>query len=155
MVSGGDVVMKKKILSLLLSLVVLITLAACGSGQETAASAETKDEAEQNIKETETQAGESTMEPFTKNARDIPEELEVISAEYRKPAAQEGTLAKLNYETWESFSYEQHSQKLNKTAWVYLPYGYDENRLITFSILATVAGAMKKRSSERTISRQN
>lgn len=119
--------MKKKTLSLLLALVVLCTLTAC-SKQETVTSSALADEAEQNIKETEAQAGESTMEPFTKNARDIPEELEVISAEYRKPAEQEGTLVKLNYETWESFSYEQHSQKLNKTAGVYLPYGYDESQ---------------------------
>ena len=34
----------------------------------------------------------------------------------------------LNSYTWESFSYAQHSQKLTKTAWVYLPYGYDETR---------------------------
>lgn len=129
MVSGGGVVMKKKILSLLLSLVVLITLAACGSGQETVASAETKEAAEQEtLKESGMQAEGSKVDLFTKNARDIPEELIVISAEYRKTAAQEGTLAKLNYETWESFSYEQHSQKLNKTAWVYLPYGYDEKQ---------------------------
>lgn len=120
--------MKKKILSLLLSLAVLCTLAACGSKQETATPTASVDVAEQNIKETEAQAEESTVELFSKNARDIPEELEVISAEYKKPAAQEGTLVRLDYETWESFSYEQHSQKLLKTAWVYLPYGYDESR---------------------------
>ena len=103
--------MKKKTLSLLLALVVLCTLTACGSGQETAAPAETKEAAEQEtLKESGMQAEGSKVDLFTKNARDIPEELEVISAEYRKPAAQEGTLAKLNYETWESFSYEQHSQ---------------------------------------------
>ena len=128
MVSGGDVVMKKKILSLLLSLVVLCALTACSSKQETVKPTVSTDTAKQNIKETAVQAEESTMESFTKNAKDIPEELEVISVEYRKPATREGTLAKLDYETWESFSYEQHSQKLNKTAWVYLPYGYDETQ---------------------------
>ena len=115
--------MKKRILSLLLILAVLCTLAACGSEQEAAPPAVPPDSAEQTIKEADAQAEESTMEPFTKNARDIPEELEVISAEYRKPATQEGTLARLDYETWESFSYEQHSQELTKTAWVYLPHG--------------------------------
>lgn len=128
MVSGGDVVMKKKILSLLLSLVVLCALTACISKHETVKPTVSTDTAKQNIKETAVQAEESTMEPFTKNAKDIPEELEVISVEYRKPAAREGTLVKLDYETWEYFSYEQHSQKLNKTAWVYLPYGYDETQ---------------------------
>lgn len=116
--------MKNRILSLFFACAVLFTLAACGSDQEAAAPVETKEVAEQEtIKETEARAEESTMQAFTKNARDIPEELEVISAEYRKPAAQEGALVKLDYETWESFSYDQHSQKLLKTAWVYLPYG--------------------------------
>ena len=74
---GGDVDMKKKILSLLLSLVVLCTLTACSSKQETVKPTVSTDTAKQNIKETAVQAEESTMEPFTKNARDIPEELEV------------------------------------------------------------------------------
>lgn len=55
----------------------------------------------------------------------IPAELEYVPDGYTSPAQQQGTLEKLEYETWESFSYEQHSQKLTKTAWVYLPYGYD------------------------------
>lgn len=154
MVGGGDVVMKKKIVSLLLSLVVLCALTAC-SKQETVKPTVSTDTAKQNIKETAVQAEESTMESFTKNAKDIPEELEVISVEYRKPAAREGTLVKLDYETWESFSYEQHSQKLNKTAWVYLPCGYDETQNTISFISATAAGAMKRQSSERTSSRQS
>ena len=119
--------MKKKILSLLLAGVALCTLAACGSEQDSVGAVVSTDMAElQNAKEADTKAEESMKESFTRNARDIPDELEVISDEYRKPAAQEGTLVRLDYETWESFSYEQHSQKLTKTAWVYLPYGYDE-----------------------------
>ena len=50
-----------------------------------------------------------------------------IPEEYKKPADHPGTLEKLTYETWESFSYEDHSQKLTKEVCVYLPYGYDEN----------------------------
>lgn len=57
----------------------------------------------------------------------VPDELEYIPEEYKEPADHPGTLEKLTYETWESFSYEDHSQKLTKEAWVYLPYGYDEN----------------------------
>lgn len=63
---GGDVDMKKKILSLLLSLVVLCTLTACSSKQETVKPTVSTDTAKQNIKETAVQAEESTMEPFTK-----------------------------------------------------------------------------------------
>ena len=110
---------------------VLYTPAVCVSGQEVSTLTETEEAAEQEyIKEPDPQAEEGTVELFAKNARDIPELLEVISDEYKKPAKQEGSLVRLDYETWESFSYEQHSQKLIKTAWVYLylPYGYDENQ---------------------------
>ena len=70
----------------------------------------------------------SVQELFTRNGRDIPEALEVIPDAYRRPAEQAGTLIPLEYETWESFTYEQRQQKLTKTAWVYLPYGYDESQ---------------------------
>lgn len=66
-------------------------------------------------------------EGFMVNTRNIPEELEVIPPEYRQRAEQEGALIRLEYETWESFSYAEHSQRLTKAAWVYLPYGYDEH----------------------------
>ena len=62
---------------------------------------------------------------FMKNARNIPEELEAVPESYKRPAERQGTLELLTYNTWESFTYEQHSQKLTKQAWVYLPYGYD------------------------------
>ena len=57
----------------------------------------------------------------------IPDELEYIPNNYRLPSEHPGKLEKLTYETWESFTYAQHSQRLTKEAWVYLPYGYDEN----------------------------
>ena len=58
----------------------------------------------------------------------VPDELEYIPAEYKHPAKQAGTLEKLTYQTWESFSYEDHTQELTKEAWVYLPYGYSEEQ---------------------------
>ncbi len=64
---------------------------------------------------------------FEENARDIPETLPSIPEAYAKPAEQAGQLVRLDYDTWESFGYTEHSQKLSKTAWVYLPYGYDED----------------------------
>lgn len=57
----------------------------------------------------------------------IPEELEYIPEGYTQPAKQQGTLEKLEYQTYESFSYEERSERLTKTAWVYLPYGYSED----------------------------
>lgn len=57
----------------------------------------------------------------------IPEELEYVPAGYTQPAEHPGTLEKLEYQTWESLTYEDHTQRLTKTAWVYLPYGYSED----------------------------
>lgn len=56
----------------------------------------------------------------------VPDELEYIPDGYENPATQQGTLNKLTYVTWESFSYEQKSNKITKEAWVYLPYGYTD-----------------------------
>lgn len=58
----------------------------------------------------------------------VPAELQVIPEEYRTPAQHQGTLNRLTYETWESFNYEEHTQRLTKEAWVYLPYGYSEEQ---------------------------
>lgn len=58
----------------------------------------------------------------------IPNELEYVPDGYTRPAEHQGTLEKLEYETWESFSYAEKSQKLTKTAWVYVPYGYDDTK---------------------------
>ena len=56
----------------------------------------------------------------------VPDELEYIPDGYENPATQQGTLNKLTSDTWESFSYEQKSNKITKEAWVYLPYGYTD-----------------------------
>lgn len=65
-------------------------------------------------------------ETFMPNTRPIPEEIPHIPTDYLTPAEQQGQLIRLDYDTWESFTYEQQSRRLTKTAWVYLPYGYDE-----------------------------
>lgn len=58
----------------------------------------------------------------------IPDKLEYIPDSYKQPATQpatqQGTLNKLTHQTWESFTYENHTQRLTKDAWVYLPYDY-------------------------------
>lgn len=55
----------------------------------------------------------------------LPQELETIPQGYSSPAEQQGTLAELTYDTYESMSYEQKTQKLTKRAIIYLPSGYD------------------------------
>ncbi len=56
----------------------------------------------------------------------IPENLQEIPADYYTEIDRQGSLVELNYETYESKTYEQKSRKLNKRAIVYLPYGYSE-----------------------------
>jgi acetyl esterase/lipase len=65
-------------------------------------------------------------EDFVPNTRNIPAALEEIPEAYLQPAEQAGTMVRLDYTTWESFTYEEKTQQLNKTAWVYLPYGYSD-----------------------------
>ncbi len=58
----------------------------------------------------------------------LPKELMDIPAEYYGKMDGGGTLVNLNYETYESFSYEQKSKTLEKRAVVYLPEGYSEDQ---------------------------
>ena len=44
----------------------------------------------------------------------IPDEIELIPDAYREPSAQPGILNRLTYKTWESFTYDEHSQELTK-----------------------------------------
>lgn len=57
----------------------------------------------------------------------VPAELEHVPDGYENPSDQPGTLEKLTYSTYESFSYEQRTTRLTKVAWVYLPHGYTED----------------------------
>lgn len=98
---------------------------ACGtSGKNIEVSSPSSDLGEES--DTEPSDMDNTKNTFENNNLSglIPDELEYIPAGYTSPAEHAGTLEKLIYDTWESFTYEQHSQKLTKEAWVYLPYGY-------------------------------
>jgi len=61
------------------------------------------------------------------DTRSIPQELEVIPPGYASPAEEPGALVELDYDTYESMTYEQGTQRLTKRAIVYLPYGYTED----------------------------
>jgi len=56
----------------------------------------------------------------------FPKKLEEIPLEYFSETEERGTLADLNYTTYESFSYEDKTQEFQKHAVVYLPYGYND-----------------------------
>ena len=70
----------------------------------------------------------STPSDISESGNRFPDSLIDIPANYLSEAEQQGTLQDLYYDTYESFSYEEKSQKLEKHAVIYLPYGYDENK---------------------------
>lgn len=70
---------------------------------------------------------ERQMEPESVSGR-IPEELLSIPDAYHSPASEQGRVEKLEYTTYESMSYEDRTKQLTKTAYVYLPYGYSEDK---------------------------
>jgi len=55
-------------------------------------------------------------------------DIQTVPPRYFEASAQPGTLADLNYTTYESFSYEKKSTPLRKRAVVYLPHGYSSDR---------------------------
>lgn len=57
----------------------------------------------------------------------IPDTLAQIPEEYESPAREQGSIEKLTYQTYESMTYDQKSETLTKTAYVYLPYGYSSD----------------------------
>jgi len=58
----------------------------------------------------------------------IPMKLEIVPEKYYSLAKQQGTLVNFNYDTYESLTYEQKTQKIQKRAVIYLPYGYSEDK---------------------------
>lgn len=59
----------------------------------------------------------------------FPTELQHIPAAYFKPNRKAaGQLVDLYYDSYESFNYQDHSQKMRKHAVVYLPAGYSEEK---------------------------
>ena len=75
-------------------------------------------------------AENSTLEPIAESGTEhsVPQELKIIPEEYYQPADQQGTLTDLYYDTYESFSYHEKSEPLQKHAVVYLPYGYSKDQ---------------------------
>lgn len=117
--------MRKRLLGVLMTGVMLV-VTACGTSRQTTAENKTEDgkQATQMEENADTQTGTDSE---THNLSGVvPDELEYIPDGYDTPASEQGTLVKLTYDTWESFTYEEHTQKLTKDAWVYLPYGYSD-----------------------------
>ncbi|MDE7187321.1 MAG: hypothetical protein K2O13_07420 [Lachnospiraceae bacterium] len=133
--------MMKKMM-LLIAVIQIAALSACGNAvsvtpveTDTAQTEQTKSVeeditmAEEMVQDTEEseQGGVMDMGQGEKSAR-IPDTLFQIPDGYDSPASEQGTLERLTYTTYESFSYEERTKQLTKTAYVYLPYGYSEDR---------------------------
>lgn len=58
----------------------------------------------------------------------LPSQLASIPTSYFSATDHQGSLEDLYYDTFESFSYEEHSQVIQKHAVVYLPEGYDDSK---------------------------
>lgn len=61
-------------------------------------------------------------------SKSIPDTLEQVPDEYKKPAQVQGHIERLDYQTYESFSYAEKSEQITKTAYVYLPAAYDKGQ---------------------------
>lgn len=132
--------MDKKIIMLLLLSGVMTFAMACsksdGTKDNRTQSTSVEDSNDEGVQESSETTEEKTMYDNADDNTDIsedylsgiiPDELEYIPQGYENPAEQQGRLEKLTYDTWESFTYEQKTQKLTKEAWVYIPYGYSED----------------------------
>lgn len=118
----------KKMLSLVLSLTLAAACMGCAAtGENTQNSLSETGAAEQTTQEKETSSEAQAHESLTSVTQaEIPETLAQIPEGYELPADQQGTIERLDYTTYESMSYEEQSEELEKTAYVYLPYGYNE-----------------------------
>lgn len=132
--------MDKKIIMLLFLSGVMTFAMACsksdGTKDNRTQSTSVEDSNDEGVQESSETTEEKTMYDNADDNTDIsedylsgiiPDELEYIPQGYENPAEQQGRLEKLTYDTWESFTYEQKTQKLTKEAWVYIPYGYSED----------------------------
>jgi len=108
-----------------LILAIMVISAGC-SGQISDSASETDTpQAEESSEQTD----EVTKEDMNNTVTDasLPEALAEIPEEYNSESEYPGTLVELEYDTYESMTYEEQETVLHKRAIVYLPYGYSED----------------------------
>lgn len=112
---------KHRLLAMMLAL--MFILAGCNSnktGSNTGNIPETR--VEEASDDTEITGGDDE----TVTMATLPKELAQIPENYFEASEYPGTLVELEYDTYESMTYEEQKQVLHKRAIVYLPYGYSE-----------------------------
>ena len=80
-----------------------------------------------NVAEGQTNKAVADMNNTTVTSAALPEELSPIPQEHFSDSDEPGTLVELEYDTYESMTYDQKDTVLHKRAIVYLPYGYSED----------------------------
>lgn len=114
-------------MSWILALALAVSCTACSGKQAETENADTMNTGTTNTEAALSEEGVAFMEGQTGSGQ-IPEELAQIPGEYFETASEQGTVERLEYQTWESMSYDDQTTQLTKTAYVYLPYGYSEEQ---------------------------
>lgn len=108
---------KSRVLAGLLAALMLLA----GCEQEQSDTVDDTAEKQETVVSEET---DSTMAEGQVTSGSLPGELAQIPQEYFEEADQQGTLVELEYDTYESMTYEEEEEVLHKRAIVYLPYGH-------------------------------
>lgn len=129
----------KKIVSAVIAITLLTMLSACVNKSP-----------EQSNTEGENPSGVTESVPISSenanmNTENIPQELQPIPADYDSPAEQQGSLVELMYDTFESTTYEQKTQAIQKRAIVYLPYNYSDDQ--KYNVLYLMHGGWSNETS--------
>ncbi len=103
-----------------------LTVLAAGCGRSVTEHTENIENAGENTPEDA--GGMTGMNKETVTDAALPDELAQIPGKYYDESDYPGTLVELEYDTYESMTYENREQALHKRAVVYLPYGYSEDR---------------------------
>lgn len=112
---------KHRLLAVILALMSISV--GCSSNKAGSSTGEIQKNREETYGDTE-KVTERNNEMVTKAA--LPKELVQIPEEYFEESKYPGTLVELEYDTYESMTYEEQKQVLHKRAIIYLPYGYSE-----------------------------
>lgn len=117
-------------------LAVMSILAGCSPNKAGSSIGEIPENREEETSDYTDTVTERNDETVTKAV--FPKELEQIPEEYFEKSDYPGTLVELEYDTYESMTYEEQKQVLHKRAIVYLPYGYSEDK--TYNVFYLMHG---------------
>ena len=121
--------MKRTFAMILLMGLIVFGTAACGQSGGFQAESASSPSSEQSMEPTDGAEEKETAEEIEKDAEPMAEQeqteyISAVPAEYFEESGQPGQVLQVEYE---SRDYTADETAITKPAWVYLPYGYDEN----------------------------